>query len=111
MSRYRYDPVKDRMLVLDEKTGRWKADRKTKGADRIAAPIVMPDIREFVSNATDKPVLIGSRSKRAAYERANNIRQCGDHKPGDIIGRRRKHVEAGLHEARKLGGGVTVQWT
>ena len=109
MSRYRYDPVKDRMLVLDDKTGEWKPDRKRKG--KVGAPTVVPDIREFVSHATDKPVLIGSRSRLRAYERSNNVRQCGDLKPGEIIAKRKSYVEAGLAEARRLGGGVSIQWT
>lgn len=111
MARFKIDPKSGKVLVYSERTGKWRVERKKKGEDRIATPSVMPDIKEFVANATDKPALITSRSQLARYERSNNIRQCGDHKPGDIIARRKKSVEAGLAEARKLGGGVTVQWT
>jgi hypothetical protein len=107
MSRYRYDAKSDRVLVLDEKTGKWKPDRRKAKA---GAPFVMPDIKEFIARATDKPVLIGSRSKLAAYQRAHNIRQCGDFKRGEIMQRRNKTVERGLAEAKKLGGGAPLTW-
>jgi hypothetical protein len=110
MSRYRYDPVKDRMTVLDEKNGAWKPVRKSK-RDKVAAPYAFSDIREFVSVATHAPVLISSRSKLAAYERANNIRQCGDHKPGDIIGRRKSKVETELAHAKRVGGDLHATWS
>lgn len=109
--RYRYDAKADRMMVLDERIGKWKPDRSRKNANRVVAPSVMPDIRAFVANATDKPVEITSRSQLGRYERANNIRQCGDYKPGEIIARRKKKVEAGLAEAKRLGGGVNVTWS
>lgn len=108
--RYRYDHARDRLMVLDERTGKWKPDRSRRNARKIVAPSVMPDICRFVANATDKPVEITSRSQLGRYERAHNIRQCGDYKPGEIAARRHKKVQAGLDEAKRLGGGVTATW-
>ena len=110
MSRYRYDTKTDRMMVLNEATGEWKPARKTKG--KVGAPSVMPDIKEFVTVAGhDTPVLISSRAKLRAYERSNNIRQCGDLKPGEIIARERARIAGSRDEARRLGGDTSVTWT
>lgn len=111
MSRYRYDSGTGRMLRFDERAGAWKPDRSRKNASRIVAPSVMPDIRAFVAHAADKPQLITSRSQLGRYERSNNIRQAGDFRPGEIVQRRKKRVDAGLAEAKRLGGGVNVTWS
>ena len=109
--RYRYDAKADRIMVLDERTGKWKPDRSRKNAGKIVAPSVMPDIRAFVAVATEKPMEITSRSQLGRYERSNNIRQCGDYRPGEVIERRKKRVERELGEAKRLGGGVNATWT
>lgn len=112
MSRYRIDPKTGKTLRLNEKTGRWVQDRtRAKGFDFSKRMNFVPDIKEFVSVATEKPVLISSRSQLAAYERSNNIRQAGDFKKGEIAGRRKKKVERELYEAKALGGGVNVAWS
>ena len=104
MSRYRYDAATGKMLTLDPKTGKWKPERnKTKDKFNYAGRVnFMPDIKEFVANATDKPTLITSRSQLARYERSNNIRQCGDFKPGEIIAREKKRKERDMQEASRL---------
>jgi hypothetical protein len=102
MTTYRYDADAKCMIVLDEKTGRWKKARKTK--DRVCAPSVMADIKPFVARATEKPVEITSRSQLARYERANNVRQCGDFKPGEVIAKRQKKLTTEIAEATKRAG-------
>lgn len=104
MSRYRWDDKTGKFLRLNE-NGKWVKDRKKpKGFDYSRPMNFVPDIREFVAHATDKPVLITSRSQLARYERANNVRQCGDYKPGEIQERRRKKVERERAEAIKSAG-------
>ena len=104
MSRYRYDADKKCMLVLDAKTGKWKPERKAaKDKFNYAGRVnFMPDIKEFVANATDRPTLITSRSQLGRYERSNNIRQCGDFKPGEVIAREKKRKERDMQEASRL---------
>jgi hypothetical protein len=77
-----------------------KRERKPAGpdfsqhrAEGIAIPAFLSDIKPFVANATRETVEITSRSKLRAYERANNIRQCGDFKPGEIVSEQRKRME------------------
>lgn len=77
----------------------------------LGGPMIMSDIREFVSVATDKPVRITSRSQLAAYERSNNIRQCGDYKPGEVVRREKRRVNAPIEAAKKVKGvKVDVSW-
>jgi len=103
--RYRYDEKTGKVLRLNEKTGKWVPDRKkAKGFDFSKSVNFVPDIREFVANATDKVVLISSRSQLARYERANNIRQCGDFKTGEIAQRRTKKIDREYKEAVKAAG-------
>jgi hypothetical protein len=109
--RYRYDENTGRVLRFNEKTGKWVQDRtKPKGFDFSKPVNFVPDIAEFVANATDKPVLISSRSQLGRYERSNNIRQCGDFKRGEIAERRAKKVNRELAEAKRLGGGANFTW-
>lgn len=71
--------------------------------DEICAPMVMPDIREFIATAhRGRPQRITSRSILGRYERSNNIRQAGDFKPGEIIGEVRKRREKEANEAIRL---------
>jgi hypothetical protein len=63
-------------------------------AEGIAIPAFIGDIAPFVANATRDTVEITSRSQLRAYERANNIRQCGDYKPGEIVQGQKKRLEA-----------------
>ena len=104
MSRYRYCAKTDRFLVFDEKTERWKPERKSKAKDKAPAigAFFMPDIKPFVANAADKPVEITSRSQLGAYERSNNIRQAGDHRPGEMIDRAKSRTERDMREASRL---------
>ena len=60
----------------------------------LGAPMVMSDLKEFVSNATDKPVRITSRSQLAAYERSNGIKQVGNDLKGKIVsGQKRRDAD------------------
>lgn len=102
MSRYRYDAKTDRIVYLDEKTGKWKPERKKKGKDIVCAPMVMSDIAPFVSRATEKAVEITSRSQLRRYERSNGIKQCGDLKPGEVIATEKKRKERDMREASRL---------
>ena len=111
MSRYKFDPNTGKLLAYNETTGEWRPDRSRKNANRVVAPSVMSDIREFIAHAGDKPVLIGSRSKLAAYERSNNIRQCGDYRKGEVIARRKKKVSKEFENAKAIGGDNSVTWS
>jgi hypothetical protein len=105
MAKYRYDDNTGKMLRLNEKTGKWVKDRKKVAKFDFDRPMnYVPDIGEFVAHATDKPVLIGSRSKLAAYERANGVRQCGDFKRGEIAERRARKVQREIAEVTKRAG-------
>jgi hypothetical protein len=66
----------------------------SKRSKKLALPSFVGDIKPFVANATQKPVEITSRSQLRAYERGNDIRQCGDFKPGEIISSQNKRMEA-----------------
>lgn len=104
MSRYRYDADKKCILVLDERTGKWKPERK-KAKDKFnytQRMNLMPDIQPFVSRATEKAVEITSRSQLRRYERSNGIRQCGDFKPGEVIATDKKRKERDMREASRL---------
>jgi hypothetical protein len=74
----------------------------------LGCPMLMNDIKEFVSHATDRPVRITSRSQLAAYERSNNIRQCGDYKPGEVVAREKKRIQKGIDNARAMARKVRV---
>lgn len=102
MARYKFDDKRNCMLVLNEKTGRWIKDRVKKTKAPIAGAFFMPDIKPFVANATDKPVEITSRSQLARYERANQIRQCGDYRTGEMISRVNARSERDMREASRL---------
>ena len=103
MSRSRYDAKRNCIVTLNEKTGKWVRERKAKDNFNYAGRVnFMPDIKEFVANATDKPTLITSRSQLGRYERSNNIRQCGDFKPGEVIAREKKRKERDMQEASRL---------
>lgn len=104
MSRYKYDAAKGCMVTLDEKTGKWKPERK-KAKDKFdyaKRMNFMPDIQPFVSRATEKAVEITSRSQLARYERSNGIRQCGDFKPGEVIAKEQNRKQRDMREASRL---------
>lgn len=102
MSRYRYCPKTDALLVLNEKTGKWRKAPKIKDKAPALGAFFMPDIKPFVAHASDRPVEITSRSQLGAYERSNNIRQCGDLKPGEIIAKTQSRRERDMQEASRL---------
>jgi hypothetical protein len=92
------------------------AKPKKRAPDRrstvVQAPYFMNDIKEFVANATDKPVRITSRTQLAAYERSNNVKQCGDFKPGAIVAKEKKRIQDGLDRAKALSkkAKATASW-
>lgn len=71
-----------------------KKERRPNKRSSLATPAFIGDIKPFVAHATQKPVEITSRSQLRAYERGNNIRQCGDFKPGEVISSQNKRMEA-----------------
>jgi hypothetical protein len=113
--RYKFDERTGKMLRLNEKTGRWVQDRSRSNKFKFGKPInYVPDIAEVVVFATDKPVLLTSRSQRAAYCRANGIREAGDFKRGEIAERRATKVRREIEAiARETGvrPGSSVNWT
>jgi hypothetical protein len=113
--RYRYNDTTDKMEVWCDKAGKWKPDKAYNGRFDYSKPMnVMLDIGEFVAHATDKPVLISSRSKLAAYERSNGVRQAGDFRRGEIAERRQKKVEREIEAVTKRTGirpGNGVTWS
>jgi hypothetical protein len=106
MAKYRWDEKSEKFLVWSERSGKWVKERKkSPGKFDFNRPMhYVPDIGEFVAHATEKPVLISSRSKLAAYERSNGVRQCGDFKRGEIAERRKKKVEREVSEAVRQAG-------
>lgn len=78
-------------------------------AENIAIPYFVGDIAPFISIATRDPTLISSRSQLRAYERANDIRQCGDLK-GKIVPEQKKRAEQqrAISEADKKA--VDFKW-
>ena len=103
MSRIKICRDTGRVLSYCEKTGTWKPERKKKDKFNYAGRVnFMPDIKAFVANATDRPTLITSRSQLARSERSNNIRQCGDFKPGEVIAREKKSKDRDMQEASRL---------
>ncbi len=74
--------------------------------------MIMSDIREFVSNATDTPTLISSRSQLARYERSNNIRQVGNDLKGKIVadGKRRQANDKALIKREARRARVDLKW-
>lgn len=63
-----------------------------KRAENVSIPYFLSDIEPFISIATRDTVEITSRSQLRAYERANNIRQCGELK-GKIIPEQKARME------------------
>lgn len=79
-------------------------------AENISIPAFIGDIKPFVSVATREPVEISSRSKLRAYERANNIRQCGDFKPGEVVSEQRKRVEKATYVSPEEKKSADFKW-
>jgi hypothetical protein len=79
-------------------------------AEGIAIPAFIGDIAPFVANATRDTVEITSRSQLRAYERANNIRQCGDYKPRQIVTEQSKRMEAATYVSPEDKKAVDFKW-
>jgi len=105
MSRFKVDAKTGNLLVLNEKTGKWRKERK-KTEDKVdysRGVTFMPDIKPFVANAhKGKAIEITSRSQLARYERSNNLKQAGDFKPGEIMALENRRIEKGKEEAARL---------
>jgi hypothetical protein len=96
-------------LVWDEAKGKWRPETKKEAkVDRFdysrSAHYAFSDIKEFVSPIDGS--LISSRSKLAHHNRAHNVRQNGDLKPGEIVARENKRIDA-TRQAAKEG---TIKW-
>src|SRR5262245_26850714 len=119
MARYKYCAKAGAMLVLNEKSGRWVKQRKTKDRPVQASVYVFSDMKEFVSHAgnSGRPELITSRSQLRAHERSNGMRHAGDFKPGHMIAQAQKRRERDMQEASRLAretreptGGKHFEW-
>lgn len=82
----------------------------TKHRSDLPTPAFMSDIKPFVSIATQKPVEITSRSQLRAYERGNNIRQCGDFKPGQIISEQKARLEKATYVSPEDRKATDFKW-
>lgn len=60
--------------------------------NEVCAPIVMGDIKPFVSPIDGKE--IGSRSALRRHEITHNVRQCGDLKPGENVARAKREWQS-----------------
>ncbi len=78
-------------------------------AENVSIPHFISDIEPFVSIATRDTVEITSRSQLRAYERANNIRQCGDLK-GKVIPEQKKRIEAETYISEADKQSVDFKW-
>ena len=85
-----------------------------RGPDRrspLGGPMLMADIKPFVSVAGAKPEWITSRSGLARHERSNNMRQVGNDLKGKIIEREQRRVNGPIEAAKKVKGvKVDVSW-
>jgi hypothetical protein len=105
VAKYRIDPKTGKTLVFNERTGKWRPDRSKADKFDFSKPMnFMPDIAEVLVHATEKPVLLTSRSQRAAYCRANNIREAGDFKRGEIAERQAKKARQEIERVTKETG-------
>jgi hypothetical protein len=96
-------------LVWDDAKGKWRPETKKEAAvDKFdysrPAHYAMSDIQEFVSPVDGS--LISSRSSLARHNATHGVRQCGDFKPGEIVARENKRIDA-TRQAAKEG---TIKW-
>lgn len=82
-----------------------------KPAENVSRPYFVADIKPFVSCATKDTVEITSRSQLRAYERANDIRQCGDWKPGQIVGDQNSRIEKATYVSPEDKAAADFKWT
>ena len=65
----------------------------------------MPDLDSVYGGGFKSPIdgeFITSRSQLRAHERKHGVKQCGDYKPGELIGRENKRVER-IREMARTG--------
>jgi hypothetical protein len=72
----------------------------------LAAPMVMGDIRPFVSPVGASPEVISSRSTLRAHERKHGVYQCGDIPQGAIVQKNEEKRAKLIEQAQ----GVTYEW-
>ena len=97
-TRYRYDPDLQQVVEITQ------APPQTSGAftflrdieQHYGAPIISPINGEHIT----------SRSQLRAHEQRYEVRQCGDYKPGELISKEKRRLEAN----RKAAEGGTVTW-
>ncbi len=73
----------------------------------LPAPMVMADIKPFISPVGEKPSLISSRKHLRDHERAYNMRQSGNDFPVGAIAAKN---EAKLKAREELAKGVEAGW-
>jgi hypothetical protein len=81
-----------------------KAVIKSRRSD-LAAPMVMSDIKPFVSPVTSE--VISSRSQLERHNRVNGVRQCGDVSPKAMV----EHIKSEHEKRRKPAEGIQFEWT
>ncbi len=74
------------------------------------SPFVLKDVNAaYKDGGILSPIdgsFITSRSQLRAHERTHNVRQAGDFKPGELIGKERARVAA----IRQRANGGSVEW-
>jgi hypothetical protein len=87
-----------------------RLNHASKRSEAVGVPYVMNDIKPFVSVATEEPVEITSRSQLRAYERDNDIRQCGDYKPGQVVAEQKERIEQATAIPDDAKSSVEFNW-
>ena len=70
----------------------------------IPAPVLMSDIKSFVSPIDGTEIT--SRSGLRAHEQRHGVKQCGDFKKGELIAKENKRVA----ETRRLAEPGSIKW-
>lgn len=85
--RYRYDKDLNQVVEIEMDT-----------AARESGPFVLPDLdRAYKGGGFTSPIdgqFITSRSQLEAHNRKHGVRQNGDFKPGELINKEKKRVDA-----------------
>jgi hypothetical protein len=93
-----------RALRQSVEDGRRKPVRRNRS--HLSAPMVMGDIRPFVSPVGDTPEVISSRSTLRDHERKHGVYQCGDIPQGEIVAKN----EAKKAKLIEQQGTMTGEW-
>jgi hypothetical protein len=96
----------------------WKPPKKKQPkrypSKRVAGPAILPDISTAYKDGGFKSPIDGefitSRSQLRAHERKHNVRQAGDFRKGELIGREKAKHEANMDFVRRHGGPISTEW-